>query len=636
METSERRGVDAGLLAAIFDASPALVYVKDRQNRFTFANLALCRLFGRERDDLLGKTTHDVIPAATADQHRANDERVLREAVALQVEETNEEPDGTHVYLTLKYPLRSAEGEVVAVCGISTDITGQRRREEAALLGEETLRSLLNAITESTFLMTTDGTVLAANETAAERMGVSLDELVGADIYAFISADVAERRGEWVRRAVETGEPVRFEDVRSGRAIQNSIYPVHGEGPVQRLAVFGADITELRATERMLEASEQYFRLIAENATDVVFRASNEGVAEWLSPSVDALLGWRPDELVGHSLAEFVHPDDREALRAGQASVLAGAPATYDLRVLTRAGDYRWVSITVRPILSETGEVLGRAGGWRDIQAEVDARQAVAELNARLEERVRARTQQLKTANEELEAFAYSVSHDLRAPLRAIDGFSEIVLEDEGATLSDAARANLERVRANVARMAQLIDAMLSLSRLSRRPLDIGAVDLSAVAEGVLQRLRQQDPARHVRTVVAGGAVVEADAELMAVVLENLLGNAWKFTSGKDPATIEFGQQEAGGERVFFVRDDGAGFDPRYAGKLFQPFQRLHAEAEFAGSGIGLATVRRVISRLGGRCWAVGEAGEGATFFFTTGVPEGGDRLDSQVADGGG
>ena len=621
METSGDPAVDAGLLAAVFDASPALVYVKDRQNRFTFANAALCRLFGRDRDELLGKTTHDMLPAVTADQHRVNDERVLREATALQVEETNEEPDGTHIYLTLKYPLRSAAGEVVAVCGISTDITEQRRREDVAVLGQETLGSLLNAITESAFLMSVDGTVLAANATAAKRLGVPLDEMVGADIYALIPEDVAERRREWIDRAIATGEPVRFEDVRSGRSILNSVYPVHGEGPVERLAVFGADVTELRATELMLEASEQYFRLIAENATDVVFRAGNEGVTEWISPSVSALVGWRPDEVVGHSFDEFVHPDDREGLRAGRAAVLAGTPAHYELRVRSKAGDHRWVSVTLRPILGDDGEIVGRAGGWHDIQAEVEARAALAELNARLEELVRARTQQLKTANEELEAFAYSVSHDLRAPLRAIDGFSEIVLEDEGGALSDDARANLERVRANVARMAQLIDAMLSLSRLSRRPLDVRAVDLSAVAEDALQRLRQHDQTRHVRTVVAEGAVVQADGELMGVVLENLLGNAWKFSAGKDPATIEFGELGAGDERVFFVRDDGAGFDPRYAGKLFQPFQRLHADAEFAGNGIGLATVRRVVARLGGRCWATGAVDGGATFYFTVGTP---------------
>jgi len=591
---------DAGLLAAVFDASPALVYVKDRENRFLFANLSLCRLFARDRDELIGRTTHDFLPAETADQHRANDERVLRDGTALQVEETNEESDGLHTYLSLKYPLRSASGEVVAVCGISTDITEQRRREDTAVHGEETLRSLLDAITETAFLMHTDGTVLAANETAAARIGARLEDLVGGDIYAFLPADVAERRREWVRRAVESGEPQRFEDVRKGRTLLNSAYPVCGEGPIERLAVFASDVTELRETQLMLEASEEYFRLIAENATDVVFRASNEGVAEWMSPSVSAVVGWRPDEFVGRPFVEFVHPDDVATLRAGQQSVLAGAPARYELRVRTKSGGYRWVSVTLRPILGQGGEVLGRAGGWRDIQAEVEARLALAELNAELEERVRARTEQLRAANEELEAFAYSVSHDLRAPLRAIDGFSQIVLDDEGEALSDVSRANLERVRAGAQRMAQLIDAILGLSRLSRRPLEVREVDLSAAATAVVQRLREQDPARDVRVMIAEGCVVEADPELMDAVLENLLGNAWKFTSGRQAATIELGELAAGGERVFFVRDDGVGFAPQDAGKLFQPFQRLHTEAEFPGSGIGLATVRRIVSRLGG------------------------------------
>jgi PAS domain S-box-containing protein len=245
------------------------------------------------------------------------------------------------------------------------------------------------------------------------------------------------------------------------------------------------------------------------------------------------------------------------------------------------------------------------------------ARHDLAALNVELEERVEERTRDLRAANAELEAFAYSVSHDLRAPLRAIDGFSHIVMEDEGEALSQRGREHLARVRASAQRMGELIDALLALSRLGRSKINLAPVDLSALAEKVLARLAQQDPARRVAHAVEPGCMTVSDASLLEAVLANLLGNAWKFTKGLAEAHIEFGCRAGDDESIYFVRDDGAGFESAYADKLFQPFQRLHTDEQFSGTGIGLATVRRIIGRLGGRCWAEGTPGAGATFYFT-------------------
>ena len=245
------------------------------------------------------------------------------------------------------------------------------------------------------------------------------------------------------------------------------------------------------------------------------------------------------------------------------------------------------------------------------------ARHDLAALNVELEQRVEERTRELRAANAELEAFAYSVSHDLRAPLRAIDGFSHILLEDEGDALSGRGHEHLARVRASAQRMGELIDALLALSRLGRSEINLAPVDLSALAGKVLARLAEQDPARRVACAVEPGCTAVSDASLLEVVLTNLLGNAWKFTKGRAEAHIEFGGQAGDEETVYFVRDDGAGFEPAYADKLFQPFQRLHTDEQFSGTGIGLATVRRIIGRLGGRCWAEGTPGAGAVFFFT-------------------
>jgi signal transduction histidine kinase len=227
---------------------------------------------------------------------------------------------------------------------------------------------------------------------------------------------------------------------------------------------------------------------------------------------------------------------------------------------------------------------------------------------------------ELEGANRELEAFSYSVSHDLRAPLRTIDGFSRILLEDYAGKLDEEGEDYLGRVRAASRHMDTLIEDLLDLSRVSRDPLRREVIDLSATARGVIQKLERSQPERKVRFVADEGVLAFGDANLLAVALENLLGNAWKFTQKEEEATIKFGvvPQESGGV-AYYVRDDGAGFDPRYADKLFGAFQRLHSPDEFEGTGIGLATVARIVHRHGGRVWAEGAVGEGATFYFTLG-----------------
>lgn len=241
-------------------------------------------------------------------------------------------------------------------------------------------------------------------------------------------------------------------------------------------------------------------------------------------------------------------------------------------------------------------------------------------LNRELESRIAQRTAQLEVANKELEAFAYSVSHDLRAPLRGIDGFSQALMEDYGDQLDDAGRHYLSRVRAGTQRMGLLIDDLLRLSRVSRAQMERGPVDITTLAQGIFEELRQQEPGRKVVTEVAEGLSATGDAQLIRVVLDNLLGNAWKYTGKREEARIEVGSTGVDGELAFFVKDDGAGFDPTYAHKLFGVFQRLHGADEFPGTGIGLATVSRIVRRHGGRIWAEGEPGKGATFYFT--LPE--------------
>jgi light-regulated signal transduction histidine kinase (bacteriophytochrome) len=225
----------------------------------------------------------------------------------------------------------------------------------------------------------------------------------------------------------------------------------------------------------------------------------------------------------------------------------------------------------------------------------------------------------LEHKNRELESFSYAVSHDLRAPLHRIDSFSRAVTESQGERLDQAGRRYLDRVREASRQMGQLIDDVLYLSRVTRAELRRHEVDLSALATAVLDRLREADPDRPVETRIRPGLVVMGDGQLLRIGLENLLGNAWKFTARQPAPRIEFGSTQVSGEPTYFVRDNGAGFDMAYADKLFTPFQRLHLATEFPGSGIGLATVQRIVHRHGGRVWAEGLVGQGATFHFTIG-----------------
>jgi light-regulated signal transduction histidine kinase (bacteriophytochrome) len=237
-------------------------------------------------------------------------------------------------------------------------------------------------------------------------------------------------------------------------------------------------------------------------------------------------------------------------------------------------------------------------------------------LNEELERRVQERTAQLQAANQELESFSYSVSHDLRAPLRTLDGFSLALLEDYAEQLDEQGKNYLQRIRSASQRMAALIDDLLMLSRVTRAEMQIVAINLSQIARSIIEEWQAEQPYRKVTFIAPSEIIVQADRNLMGILLTNLLSNAWKFTSKHPSATIELGEFWQNGQRVIFVRDDGAGFDMAYSDRLFKAFQRLHTDAEFEGTGIGLATVQRIVLRHGGKIWAHSEVERGTTFFF--------------------
>jgi light-regulated signal transduction histidine kinase (bacteriophytochrome) len=285
--------------------------------------------------------------------------------------------------------------------------------------------------------------------------------------------------------------------------------------------------------------------------------------------------------------------------------------------MVTAKGARKWVRTIGQPVM-EHGQVVKIWGSFQDISEHKYAAEEIQRLNTGLERKVAERTAELLAANRELEAFSYSVSHDLRAPLRTIDGFSQAVLEDCADQLGDPGRGHLNRVRAATQHMGQLIDDLIKLARVARAEMKREVVDLSALAASVVTDLQNSLPARKLEWHITPGLVASGDAALLRVVLDNLFGNASKFTSQQAHARIELGAlPPTAGEQAYFVRDNGVGFDMTYADKLFGAFQRLHNVSEFPGTGIGLATVQRIIHRHGGRVWAESAAGKGATFYFT-------------------
>jgi PAS domain S-box-containing protein len=373
--------------------------------------------------------------------------------------------------------------------------------------------------------------------------------------------------------------------------------------------VLAQDVTERHRMEAALRASEERFRTLAMTANDGIVSGDADGRVTYFNPGAERMFGFAASEVLGHPITRLMPERFSAAHTLGLQRVVAGGePRTIGRTVdlIGRRSEGREFPIEISLSMWQDADRPAFTAVIRDTTERVKAEEARRRYAAELE-----------SANAELDAFSYSVSHDLRAPLRAIDGFGQALLEDCGDSLDATARDHLLRIRNGTQRMGSLIDDLLELSRVTRSAMNRERVDLSALATLVADTLSAQAPARSVDWCIAPSVVADGDPRLLRVVLENLLGNAWKYTGKTARARIEFGAEGEDGTRRYYVRDNGAGFDMTYAGKLFTPFQRLHTTADFEGSGVGLATVARVIRRHGGRVWAEGSVGKGATVSFT-------------------
>jgi hypothetical protein len=373
------------------------------------------------------------------------------------------------------------------------------------------------------------------------------------------------------------------------------------------------EISERSRAEAALRESEERYRRLIDASNDMIARASPDGTILYISPVCFRLIGYEPHEVVGQNGAQFLPPEEHSRL----AEWLRDDPDVEDpliVRALRKDGSILWLEATRRFVYDpQSGAPQEVVTISRDITSRIAFREEIQRLNASL----RQRTRDLEATNQELEAFSYSVSHDLRAPLRAIEGFARLLHEVEGERLGEEAANYLHRIQENTQRMQRLIQDMLTFARVARQPLNRQVVEPAELVRRTYADVQAEYPERQVQLVVGDLPPCEADPALLAQVCHNLLSNALKFTRTREVASIEIGASWEGDSAIYFVRDNGVGFDMRYAAKLFTAFQRLHSEEEYEGSGVGLSIVRRIITRHGGRVWIEAAPDHGATVSFT-------------------
>lgn len=374
-----------------------------------------------------------------------------------------------------------------------------------------------------------------------------------------------------------------------------------------------------RAAFHELKRSEEKYRGLVTLAQEGIWTIDNNSITTFVNPAMANMLGYSIEEMAGKHLFEFMDDNGIEVATANIRKREKGISEQHDFEFLTKAGKRLYATMATSPIFDEQGEYAGAIAGVVNITERREAEDALKRHKDELENVVRERTQQLIRSNQDLESFSYSVAHDLRGPLRSITSFSQILSDSTGDRLNDEEKDFLRRIIRAGKNMVGLIDDILKLAQISRTKMAVSTVDLSKIAGEIVGELTPTDRARKAQISIAEGLVVEGDQGLLKIALQNLLENAWKFSSKQDTTKIDFDVMEKNGETVFFVRDNGVGFNPLYASNLFKTFQRLHRSEEFEGTGVGLSTVERIMHRHGGRVWAESTEGQGATFFFTVG-----------------
>ncbi len=377
----------------------------------------------------------------------------------------------------------------------------------------------------------------------------------------------------------------------------------------------------VRHSEQLRQETEDRFRTLVETTSEWIWEINEQGVYTYSSPAIESIAGYTKEEIIGHSPIEFMPEDKRERISNLLQELSSTHQPIQNLENIYLHKDGRKIILETNaaPYFSVNGEYKGYRGVDRDITERKAIEKELAQHREQLESIVTKRTSELLELNQELESFSYAVSHDLRTPLRAIHGFTSALQEEYLDKFDESGKNYLTRVRHATSKMSELIDDLLRLTKITRLEINIDKTNLSSLAITSIDQQKQIDKNRHVEVIIAPGLYALCDKKLMQIVMDNLISNAWKYSSKQANPSIEVGSMLQEGTTVFFVKDNGVGFDPEYADKIFQPFQRLHTNKEFSGTGIGLATVQRIIKKHRGKIWVTSALNKGATFYFTLG-----------------
>ncbi len=634
--TESRRALEAlvtreRLFRELAESLPQLVWTAHPDGTVEYYNRRRAEYLGlNEREDNSWNwqpVLHpdDVRPTEEAWQH------AVETGEPYEIEHRARHIDGTfHWQLSRAFAMRDEHGSIVRWYGTATDIQEQKQAEQA-LRDSRTLVQQQLAEIEAIYdtapvglcFLDTDLCFVRVNERLAEMNGVPAEAHPGRTLREIVPG-VADAAEPLLRRVIGSGEPILSLELTGETAAQPGVIRVWEESflPLKDDIgqVIGVNVVAEEITERKLAGERlRHYATLIQFVWDAIISVDREYRIESWNRAAELIYGWSAEEVQGKLMFDVLQ------------STYPNAERKDVVRQLEEQGFWRGEVIHLRKdgtpiyalaaktmIYDEKGERIGMVAVNHDITERRQAEDHIRELNVDLERRVQERTAQLLALNQELEAFSYTVSHDLRTPLRALDGFSQVLLEDYRDQLDEEGQYLLDRIRAASQRMGHLIDDLLKLSRLSRAEIRHEHLSLSDLAQDIVTDLRATLPQRQVEVTIQPGLEVDGDPRLLSILLENLFSNAFKFTRGREQARIEFGGQIEDGHAVyFFVRDNGVGFDNALAGKLFNAFQRLHTESEFEGNGIGLATVKRIVHLHGGQAWAVGSIHAGATIYFT-------------------
>jgi PAS domain S-box-containing protein len=655
-----------GRLAAVIESSDDAIISKTLAGIITSWNPSAERLFGYSSSEAVGKPMRMLLPPESANEERDILDRIGRGERVEHFETVRVRKDGRQIDVSVTIsPIRDSQGAIVGASNIARDISERRRSDQALnesfAASERMLRELADqkfALDQHAIVAITDvqGTITYVNEKFCAISKYSKEELIGQNHRILNSGHHPKEFFQQMYRTIATGK-VWHDEIRN-RAKDGSIYWVDttivpfvaADGKPRQYVAIRADITERKRAEQVLKESLITSEAALKELADLRFALDQhadvtmtdvEGRITYANERFCALSQYSKDELIGqnHRILNSGHHSKAFFQQIYQ-TIAKGEVWRGEIKNRRKDGTTYWADATIVPFLGRTGKPRQyvairaditerkRAGEALALQALELTRQAeqrradereIRKLNNELEKRVLQRTAQLEAANKELEAFTYSVSHDLRAPLRHIVGFSKMLGEACGSSLTPQGRHYLQRIEDGTHRMGMLVDDLLNLTRIGRQEIKLQATSLDSIVKDVVAELALDLAGRDIEWKISSLPCVKGDPALLRVVFDNLLANAVKYTRTRTRAVIEV----AAGNSALYVRDNGVGFDMKYADKLFGAFQRLHRSEDFEGTGVGLAIVQRVVQKHGGHIWAEAEPDKGATFYLSLGmVPE--------------